>query len=437
MKRKTDDEFKKEVFELVGDEYEVLGEYKNAKNKIEIFHKECGKNYFVSPDSFLKGRRCPNCNGKFKKTTEQFKKELYELVGDEYLLLDEYKNNRTKVKMIHQKCGMIYYVVPTSFLSGCRCPKCSKEQKTTDVFKREVYELVGDEYKVLGVYKNSRTKIEIEHQKCGHVHTFTPDSFLRKPRCVKCSKRMIRTTDQFKKEIFELVGNEYEVLSDYEKASKKIRFKHNVCGKEFEVTSTMFLRGTRCSHCFKNERKTTKKFKEDIKKVVGDEYAVAGEYKNTRTKVDLLHKNCGRIFSVKPRNFLYGTRCPYCRESKGEIKIRQFLESKNIPFEREFTFEDCVHKGKLRFDFCIKLDGGKVPFILIEFNGKQHYEKCVHFGGARDFEASQRRDAIKEDYCKSNDIPLVVIPYTDFEKIDEILENTLEFHGTKGEILID
>ena len=38
----------------------------------------------------------------------------------------------------------------------------------------------------------------------------------------------------------------------------------------------------------------------------------------------------------------------------------------------------------------------------------------------------QETDSIKRDYCKSHDIPLVEIPYTEFDNIDTILKNLLK-----------
>lgn len=63
-----------------------------------------------------------------KKTTNKFRNEVYNLVKDEYSVLDEYINARTKIRFKHNKCNHIYYVTPNSFLRNRRCPKC-KESK--------------------------------------------------------------------------------------------------------------------------------------------------------------------------------------------------------------------------------------------------------------------------------------------------------------------
>lgn len=43
------------------EEYEFLEEYKQYDTKILVKHKLCGTEYFVSPNKFLSGRRCPFC----------------------------------------------------------------------------------------------------------------------------------------------------------------------------------------------------------------------------------------------------------------------------------------------------------------------------------------------------------------------------------------
>lgn len=115
-KKRTTEGFKQEVKDLVGNEYTVLGEYINNKTKIAIRHK-CGKEYDVRPDHFLGGSKCPVCSiinnaNKRTKSTEQFKSEVYEIVGEEYSLIGEYASSRKKVSIKHNICGQEYKVYP-------------------------------------------------------------------------------------------------------------------------------------------------------------------------------------------------------------------------------------------------------------------------------------------------------------------------------------
>ena len=124
--RKTDDRFKAEVRNLVGNEYAVEGTYQNNKTKIQLRHNSCGNTFLMKPNDFLYGRRCPECFGTPQKTTEQFKKEVLDLVGNEYSVIEPYENAHTKIQFRHNTCGNIFLMKSNDFLRGRRCPKCAK-----------------------------------------------------------------------------------------------------------------------------------------------------------------------------------------------------------------------------------------------------------------------------------------------------------------------
>ncbi|MDF2701033.1 MAG: hypothetical protein K0Q49_2597 [Haloplasmataceae bacterium] len=67
-----------------------------------------------------------------KLSNEEFQKKVYELVKIDYVVLDEYINSRTKIRFKHIKCNNIFEMCPTNLLSGrrCaghRCPICSRK----------------------------------------------------------------------------------------------------------------------------------------------------------------------------------------------------------------------------------------------------------------------------------------------------------------------
>ena len=125
-----------------------------------------------------------------------------------------------------------------------------------------------------------------------------------------------------------------------------------------------------------------------------------------------------------------GNDCPKCSSSKGEKIITQILKGHNIDFKKEFTFNDCIYKGPLRFDFAIFNSKGKLV-KLIEYDGIQHFEP-VNFGGMSDERAleehklTKKRDKIKNTYCKKNNISLLRIKYTEFSNLEEIITNLLK-----------
>ena len=426
MKRKTNEEFQQEVFSLVGDEYTFLDKYVNAKDKIKVKHNKCGNIYEVQPNNFIHGKRCPYCFGTPKKTDEQFKKEVYNLVGNEYVFMGQYQGKGTKIKVKHDECGNTYEVTPHSFLQGNRCPYCSGlVQKTDEQFKQEVYNLVGDSYIFLDSYVNTRTKIRVKHNKCGNVYLVSPSKFLTGRRCPYCAGLAKKTDKQFRQEVFDLVGDTYVFLDSYVNSHIKIRVKHNKCNHVYSVSPTNFIRGSRCPYCNGNARKTNKQFKQEIYELVGNEYTFLEDYRGNETKIKVKHNKCGKIYEVKPSNFLYvKRRCPYCNSPKGELIINKMLKSLGINYETQKTFDDLKDTKLLSYDFYIPSQN-----ILIEYQGIQHYEPINIFGGEDKFKAQQKHDQMKLEYAKEHGYNLIAIPYMEdtLYKIKKYLIN----HGLK------
>jgi hypothetical protein len=188
-------DFAKYVKDSTKGEYAVKSYDQNTK-KFLIHHKTCKKDYPVAAYLFKNGRRCPICNGGVKYTHDEFVKKVFDQVGNEYTVLGEYKNSQTKIKMKHNTCNSEYEVRPVNFLAkghglSNRCPVCFKNyRKTNDDFKQEVKKLVGIEYDVLDVYKNNKTKVRFIHNSCKNEFEMRPRDFLKKNgnRCPICRK---------------------------------------------------------------------------------------------------------------------------------------------------------------------------------------------------------------------------------------------------------
>lgn len=107
-------------------------------------------------------------------------------------------------------------------------------------------------------------------------------------------------------------------------------------------------------------------------------------------------------------------------ESKGEKRIKDILLKEKLSFKQEYIFKDLKsYRGKpLRFDFIVFKDNKR---IAIEFHGAQHYNYVKYFSKSKKKWNYQREmDLKKAEYCLKNDIPLYVIPYTEFENINSI-----------------
>lgn len=321
------------------------------------------------------------------------------------------------------------------------------KRKTDAEFRADVKTLVGDEYIVLEKYQGAQSKIKIKHQKCGFVFEMTPDSLLRGHGCPQCKKLKIsqalrKTNDEFCLSVKKLVGNEYLILDNYKGSRNKIRFKHQKCGSVFKMTPNAFLNGERCPTC-RNKIIAIKqaipflKIKERINKVAQNEYKILSQnYISTHKKAIFLHKKCSHMFKMTPQNFLKGERCPFCKLSKGEKAITNYLQVRKIMFKTQFKISDCKDKYPLPFDFAVFNDDHSLN-CLIEYQGEQHFYNPFSYHHKQWFNKksildTQKHDAMKLQYCKDHGIKLIRInhPQTDsksnsIEFIERLVNRTL------------
>lgn len=313
-----------------------------------------------------------------KKTHEEFVQDIFNITGNEYNILETYKGNKILIKFRHnsEMCNFNeFQMKPNNFLNGQRCPVCSKKNAGKlnsvglDSFIEKVNQKTNDEYLVVDdTYINNKTYVKLIHTACQTVFDVTPNNFLSKhSRCPLCSiqirnGKLRMNIEDVKKSIFDVVGNEYELVSD--------------------------------------------------------------TYINNQTKLEMKHNVCGNTFKVSIGNFIFsGTRCTYCSETKGEYAIRCFLESQNVNYKKQYTFDSLIGDSglPLRFDFAVFDERNKL-LSLIEFDGRFHFEK-VH--ETHDLELQKKYDELKNYYCVKNKIQLIRIPYWEMENIDDILKNSL------------
>lgn len=164
---------------------------------------------------------------------------------------------------------------------------------------------------------------------------------------------------------------------------------------------------------------TTEEFVEKASKIHKNQYDYSFvKYKNSQTFIDIKCPRHG-MFKQMPYSHLSGFRCPHCNESKGEKQIVEILEKSKIKFIRQYKFDGCKHKYRLRFDFFLPDFNS-----CIEFDGKQHFIAIDKFGGTESLKYIQLIDSIKTNYCKSNNINLLRISYK--EDISIVLNQYIE-----------
>lgn len=141
--------------------------------------------------------------------------------------------------------------------------------------------------------------------------------------------------------------------------------------------------------------------------------------------------DCGGIIETTRSSLLVGeTLSCGCIKSKGEWKVSNILTENNIVFEKQKTYDDLRNKdwGILRYDFYIP-DGN----YLIEYDGQQHfYYNNQGWNDKEHHEKVKENDKIKDDYCRENKIPLIRIPYTQF---DDLCLEDLKLETTRFRVI--
>ncbi len=354
-----------------------------------------------------------------KKTQEEFEKEVYELVGNEYSILSKYKSAKDYVLMKHNKCGYEWNIQPSNFLSGKRCPECNKGIKlTTEKYKELIKNRIDIE--VVDKYINSTTPILHKCKKCGYVFSASPNSIISKNAgCQKCNKRYRRTHEEYVYELSQINSN-IIVLETFTSTNRKIKHKCLICGYEWYAIPMSLLKGSGCEKCNGTLLKTDVEYNYQLGLINSNVISIE-KYIDSKTKIKHKCLKCGKIWYATPSNILSGKGCPRCNQSKGENKINKYLDLHNIKYISQYRFKNCKDKNTLPFDFYLPDYN-----CCIEYDGELHYQ-VGRYSKDKDkminkLKSCQKHDEIKNQYCKDNAIKLIRIPYWNFNNIEIILD---------------
>lgn len=283
---------------------------------------------------------------------------------------------------------------------GVKISKDLIEKKVKDVFPSYIFDFTD--------YKNTRSKIPVICDN-GHESQQIVKNILKGHGCNICgnqrsSDKQRRNFDDVIKGFRKVHGDRYDYsLFNYTRnriPSTIICQKHG----EFQQDASSHLKGSGCPKCSNNKRLTTKEFIDYVSKIHSKDYNYDEvDYKSMHKKVKIRCPEHG-IFEQTPYSHRNGSGCPKCNQSKGENLIEIFLIKNKIKYINQKSFDDCKNVNNLLFDFYLPDFN-----VCIEFNGIQHYYPIDLFGGVKGFELTKIRDNIKTDYCKTNNIRLIVI----------------------------
>jgi len=421
-------------------EVEKKGAIRNFKLRCNV----CGSE--VIKCSFQISKQCHICNQLkwqdknrlkeefvFKAKKVHFEKYNYDV--------SEYVNHKTKIKIYCNRCNEIFSQTPAGHLFGYGCRKCGwdfghdKLRGNTEEFINKATKIHDDKFDYeLVQYKNSLSKVQIKCNQCKTIFLQSPNEHLKGYGCKKCADEKLRSnTEEFILKAKDIHGDNFNYeLVEYLKSNSVVKIKCNKCNEFFLQCPATHLKMKKTA-CYKCSKISTEEWVDRAKKIHKQKYDYEQTYyKNNKGIVKIKCNKCNTFFHQRADYHLRGYGCSKCNESKGEIRVAEYLLENNISFSPQKTFKTLRYKNPLKFDFYIPEIN-----VLVEYDGEGHYLPC--FGSTpeikqKNLENCQRRDKIKNEWAKANNIPLLRIPYWDFDRIEELIEAFILQHSKKKEI---
>lgn len=179
---------------------------------------------------------------------------------------------------------------------------------------------------------------------------------------------------------------------------------------EFLQKPKNHMNGQRCAGCTNNKKLTTSTFITKANYIHENKYDYSlAAYGNSYSKMKIICPLHG-LFEQRANNHLLGAGCPKCRELRGEKLIRSWLTKNKLEFDSQYTIFGCKNERSLIFDFAI-FDKQKLVGLIEYVTGTKPTSLKM-----------QMKDEIKANYCKTHNIPLLIISYDEVAKINMILK---------------
>lgn len=239
-----------------------------------------------------------------------------------------------------------------------------------------------------------------------------------------------------------MIGKTFGRLTVLEKAyTKKGRGAYYKCqcscGNTVVVQGTMLRsKNTKSCGCYGREKSSEKFFKDLTGQRFGKLTALSRAedlvQENGRHRVRFLCKcDCGStIITTSSSLVRHETMSCGCLLSRGEFIISQILSQNKINFEKQKSFSDLRGKTRysiLRYNFYITDEN-----YMIEYDGQHHFKAGGGWCSEEHVQKTQKRDKLKDDYCRDKGISLIRIPYT---HVDNICLEDLKLETTKFRVI--
>ena len=257
----TQEDFIRKAKAMHGDKYDYSKvEYVNSSTKVCIICPKHGE-FWQQAGSHLIGRGCPECSRirtteRKRMTKEQFVEKAIELHGELYDYSKvEYNGNKIPVCIVCPTHGE-FWQKPNVHLSGCKCPKCSNENKVKRVcnskewFIERATLVHGDKYDYSKtIFSGVNNPVLITCKKHGDFYQ-SGGTHLRGSGCPLCAKENKKmTTEEYVRRCAQVHNHKYDYsLVEYRDIQERVTIICPIHGA-FEQIANSHLRGQGCPKC--------------------------------------------------------------------------------------------------------------------------------------------------------------------------------------------
>lgn len=269
-----------------------------------------------------------------------------------------------------------------------RCVECSMQTERLDFIKKA--NKVHNNYYIYDklIYLGKTANTSAICPKHGEF-IMNPHDHVRGVRCMGCFQETNRgNVTEFIAKAIRIHGSIYDYSKVEYKTGDDLVYIGCPMHGLFKQKPRVHLDGHGCTECHVSSTRLGRdRFIELARKVHGEKFNYDKVvYVGNKIKVEIKCPVHGS-FMIRPNSHVSSKNgCSRCIESKGETRIRLFLETHGVDYRKEYK----LNSSKRRYDFYIPS-----AKLLIEYHGQQHFKPVELFGGVSQFKDNLYRDELK------------------------------------------
>ena len=367
-----------------------------------------------------------------KWSKERIDEEMLTIYGPDryrYHNLPEQIISKSKFMVECLTCGYIWETSPHGFITSKHgCWQCATGVWTPKKFLTVTKNLFNDRHSYPGIenieFRGEDTIINIQCNSCYWCWTTSIQNHINnKTSCPICGRCGRYTLPIFLAKARVVHGDECDYSKVREEHIKnycsRIPIICNICKHEWKPTIHNHISNkTSCPKCYGSAPYTCESLILKIKAIYNEDYDLSQikteDIKNTQSKITVVHSRCGAKTTLPICYFIYSKRrCQTCNLSAGELECLRVLKELGIEEpELQFSYDDLP---TLRYDFRFVY---KNVLYILEFDGRQHFERIDYFGKTEmDFIMGRARDIVKTKHTVKRNEKIIRIDYTQIKAI--------------------